>query len=62
MHFLQCAIAALIVIASGLLLMARYSVKKDPTEREDAKIINLDEYEYRISGDDYPPLKKVQRN
>jgi len=59
MHFLQCAIAALIVIASGLLLMARYSVKKDPTE--EAKVIQLDEHESKIGGD-YPPLKKAQNN
>jgi len=62
MHILYHIGAIIIVIAIGLFLMGRYSAKKDPTEREDAKVINLDEYEYKISGDDFPPLKKVQRN
>jgi len=60
MHTLYHIGAVLIVIATGLFLMGKFSVKKDPTE-EEAKVIQLDEHESKIGGD-YPPLKKAQNN
>jgi len=61
-HLLECIIAGLIVLALGIGVLAHYSKKEDPSETEDGKVIKLDDHEYHISGDEYPPLKKVQEN
>ena len=61
-HFLECIIAGLIVLALGIGVLAHYSKREDPTETQDGKVIKLDEHEHHIGGDDYPPLKKAQSN
>lgn len=51
------------VIALIYFIMGKYDYKKDPSETEDGRIINLDEYEHKIRGENnYPPVKKIQNN
>ncbi len=61
-RLLECIIAGLIVLTFGIGILARYSKREDPSETEEGKVIKLDDHEYKISGDEYPPLKKVQEN
>jgi len=68
MHLFWCIVVGLVVLGTGMLLLAFYSKTPDPSEEENGKVRQLypdkDDPDYAYDNDNTPiwKLKRAQNN